>query len=127
MKKILFTLLICMSIFAKPSFAGTCNGGEEFKGVVNGHTYCRSQAQMTWWAAIAWCKKQGRELASMDQLCDWKNVAGDTSCPNMKVSGVEHWGYSSSPSGAEAAFFVNMLHGNYSIVNRSGRYNAVCY
>ena len=125
MKKILFTLLICMSIFAKPSFAGTCNGGEEVQGVVNGHTYCLSQAYMTWWAAIGWCKKQGRELASMDQLCDWKNVTGDTSCPNMKVANT--WGWSSNPSSSEGAFSVNMLYGNYNSAKRDTVYNAICY
>ena len=116
-----------MSIFAKPSFAGTCNGGVEFQGAVNGHTYCRSSTTMTWWATIGWCKKQGRELASMDQLCDWKNVTGDTSCPNMKVSGADYWGWSSNPNHSDGAFAVNMLRGNQGAAYRNNIYFAICY
>ena len=129
MKKIFGALLICLSlvVFVKPSVAGTCNGGVEFQGVENNHTYCRSSTGMTWWAAIAWCKKQGRELASMDQLCDWKNTAGDTSCPNMKIN-VDVHGWSSNPSSASAVFTAHLKSGTQHGATRDVNYfYAICY
>ena len=129
MKKFLLILLITISvgIFAKPSFAGTCEGGVEFDGTVNGHTYCRSSTGMTWWAAIAWCKKQGRELASMDQLCnDWGGATGADACPNMKV-GKDLNGWSANPSGSSNAFYVNLSSGNFTNSNRSIYGYAVCF
>lgn len=129
MKKFLFILLITISvgIFAKPSFAGTCEGGVEFDGAVNNHTYCRSSTGMTWWAAIAWCKKQGRELASMDQLCNWGGITGADACLNMKV-GTGLWGWSANPSGSSYAFTVNLSSGNFSHSNlRTGNDYALCF
>ena len=131
MKKILCALLICVSltIFAKPSVAGTCEGGSEFQGVLNGHTYCVSEAVMTWWAAFAWCKKQDRKLASMNQLCPgWAGATGDGVCPNMTGGDQYVVGWSSNPSGASAAFFVNLSIGHVSNVHyRSINYRAICY
>ena len=132
MKKILFILLITLSvgIFAKPSVAGTCNGGVEFEGAVNKHTYCRSSTSMTWWAAFAWCKKQGRELASMNQLCvDWAGATGNTACPNMVVLGKELWGWSANPSDSSYAFGVNLSSGNvFNFSARNyGNYYALCF
>lgn len=132
MKKILLILLITLSvgIFAKPSVAGTCNGGVEFEGAVNKHTYCHSSTGMTWWAAFAWCKKQGRELASMEQLCvDWAGATGNTACPNMVV-GKDIWGWSANPSGSSSAFSVNLSSGNFNYGNLSYRINgsyALCF
>ena len=132
MKKIFGTLLICLSlvVFVKPSMAGTCNGGVEFQGAVNGHTYCRSSTTMTWWAAIGWCKKQGRELASMDQLCDWDNSPDSNSCQNMKVD-KDCWGWSSNPSGSVGAYGVHLSLGHFQggfARNSNGCNNyAICY
>ena len=129
MKKIFGALLICLSlvVFVKPSMAGTCNGGVEFQGAENGHTYCRSSTGMTWWAAIAWCKKQGRELGSMDQLCDRKNGANDTSCPNMKIN-IDFQGWSSNPNDSAMVFTVHLKSGmqfeNYRNVTHL---SAICY
>ena len=129
MKKFLFILLITISvgIFAKPSFAGTCEGGVEFDGAVNGHTYCRSSTGMTWWATIAWCKKQGRELASMDQLCNWGGATGAAAFPNMKV-GKDLWGWSANPNGSSTAFSVNLSSGNFNGgYPRNDTFYAVCF
>ena len=128
MKKILFALLICFCIVAKSSYAGTCNGGVEFQGAVNGHTYCRSNSAMNWWTSFGWCKKQGRELASIDQLCDnWNGVSSDNVCPNMMVA-LDAWSWSSNPSGTYLAFSVNLSSGKLDMAHYriTGAY-AVCY
>ena len=85
MKKII--LIVCaFLIINTASQAGTCEGGQEFYGAENGHTYCRAKTGMTWWAAFAWCERQERHLASLQEAClDWQGASGDISCPNMKV------------------------------------------
>lgn len=130
MKKILLILLITLSvgIFAKPSIAGTCNGGVEFEGAVNEHTYCHSSTGMTWWAAFAWCKKQGRELASMEQLCpSWGGATGNGACPNVMIS-KSFIGWSANPSGSTNAFNVNLSFGGVSNTPRNyNNYYALCF
>ena len=131
MKKMVFVLLVCFCIviFVKPSVAGTCKGGKEFQGAVNGHTYCRSGSGMTWWAAFAWCKKQGRELASIDQLCDsWNGAIGSDICSNMKVDQSGYWGWSANPIGSSRAYYFNLTSGQYDTGNsRATKYYAICY
>ena len=129
MKKILCALLICVSltIFAKPSVAGTCTGGWEFQGVLNGHTYCVSEAMMTWWAAFVWCKKQDRKLASMKQLCPgWAGAAGNDICPNLNV-GKNLWIWASNPNGSSGAFNVYLISGGAGPTDRSSTHPAICY
>ena len=131
MKKILFALLICFCIITKFAYAGTCNGGVEFQGAVNGHTYCRSKATMNWWTAFGWCKKQGRELASIDQLCDnWNGVTSDNICPNMKLES-EMTVWSSNPNGSSCVFLVSLKSGNIDSrlthFTRRDKLPAVCY
>ena len=128
MKKILCVLMICLSlVMTKPLLAGTCEGGEEFQGAVNGHTYCRSNSTMTWWAAFEWCKKQGRKLASMNQLCiDWAGGSGNL-CPNMVVSTDNRYVWSSNPHINIQAVYVVLSSGYIGVNNRSGGAFAVCY
>ena len=89
MKKMILTLTLTTVLAttgAKAQQVRTCVGGTEFQGAVNGHYYCKGPA-MTWWAAFAWCQKQGRHLASLDEACaDWRNDTSDVHCPNMKVA-----------------------------------------
>ena len=112
----------------KPLLAGTCEGGEEFQGAINGHTYCRSSTTMSWWAAFGWCKKQGRKLASMNQLCiDWAGGSGNNLCPNMAVSTNSYTIWSSNPHINIQAIVVFLSSGTISVNNRSGGAFAVCY
>ena len=60
-------LLICLNITMAQAYT-SCNGGSE-----NGtHTLCRSNAQMTWWSAVLWCRSNGGTLASMATVCPTK-------------------------------------------------------
>ena len=128
MKKILYVLMICLSlVITKPLLAGTCEGGEEFQGVVNGHTYCRSNSTMTWWAAFGWCKKQGRKLASINQLCPDYSGDYDNACPNVNI-GVDSWAWSSNPTTSTGAKGVKLNVGTVNNINRNYIYSyAICY
>ena len=128
MKKLLLMIVIALMLGTTSVYA-KCEGGEEFQGAVNGHTYCRSSTGITWWAAFAWCEFQGRELATLEQLCpNWGGATG-AACPNMKV-GKDLWGWSANPSGSSSAFYVNLSSGLVN-ANGSGRhflnYRAVCF
>ena len=131
MKKILYVLMICLSlVIAKSSLAGTCEGGKEFPGTINGHNYCASNVGMTWWASFEWCKKQGRKLASMNQLCpDWSGATGANACPNMK-SGKDYWGWASNPAPTQSthSYYVNPALAHVGYYNRSIPVaSAICY
>ena len=132
MKKILCVLMICLSlVITKPLLAGTCEGGTEFQGVVNGHTYCRSKVTMSWWSAFSWCKKQGRKLASLQQLCiNWDGGTATGLCHNMKGEETSVM-WSSNPKDASSAFYVSSPSGNINHGNRLSCYGnyayAVCY
>ena len=107
MKKLLLMSVIALMLGATSAYA-KCEGGVEFQGAVNGHTYCRSSTVMTWWAAFAWCEFQGRELATMEQLCpEWGGGRGLNSCPNMSADlGIQVW--STNPSDSSSAFSVGL-------------------
>ena len=142
MKRIILTLILTTALVAtdaKAQQVRTCVGGTEFQGTENKHYYCRGPA-MTWWAAFAWCQKQNRHLASLDEACaDWRNDTSDIQCPNMKVStdingmnmasatmwtatpaGVQ-WAYQVI-SGSGSFYGVRDPHGKRSYSNR-----ALCY
>ena len=111
MKKLLLMSVITLMLGATSAYA-KCEGGEEFQGAINGHTYCISSTSMTWWAAFAWCEFQGRELVSMDQLCpNWGGASGRDICPNMKLDS-DKYGWSSDPDSSSNAFIVHLRVGD---------------
>ncbi len=95
----------------------TCDGGKCFTGAVDGHEFCRSSSTMTWWAAFAWCERQGRTLATVEQICG--DTRGGTSCENAinTQSSVTAW--TANPSGSNGAFLVSLSSG--AINHRYGR------
>ena len=130
MKKLLLMSVITLMLGATSAYA-KCEGGVEFQGAINGHTYCRSSTGMTWWAAFAWCEFQGRELATMEQMCpNWGGGATvNDVCPNMKEVGKDIWGWSANPNGSSYAFLVNLFWGGFSYYHYRDNYGcyAVCF
>ena len=136
-KTALYASVIALcACFATPAISDTtvectktCDGGKCFEGAVNGHEYCRSSTGMTWWAAFAWCEKQKRTLATMQQACvDWYGATGTTACPNMAGTQGDIWGWTANPSGSNNAFYVLLSSGG--VGNYYGRYNvnsALCF
>ena len=88
MKKTILAIL--MTMVATSAFAeAKCEGGIPFEGVIDGHEYCISTTTMTWWAAFAWCQRQGRHLPSLQEVCEgWHGASGQALCGNMIKSGV---------------------------------------
>ena len=142
MKKMILALMLttALATVAKAQQVRTCVGGTEFQGAINGHYYCRGPA-MTWWAAFAWCQKQGRHLASLDEACgDWRNNDTiDGKCLNMKVSKdisganmSSGWIWTATPYTHPAgAYLVNSGDGGvfattYGIYTRSYPFPALC-
>ena len=137
MKKLFLTLMmivsISLSLCATPAFA-KCEGGVEFTGVVNNHTYCRSKGPMSWWAAFAWCEFQGRKLMTLDEACvGFEGATGEAQCPNMKVghiiTSVEGF-WTANRNAEHFAYAVSPITSNTmtSYCNGYSSYNyAVCY
>lgn len=132
MKKILLTTIICalLGCTSMPAIAGKCEGGTEFQGTINGHTYCYSKAQMTWWAAVMWCKKQGRELATLDQACaSWNGSTGSSSCPNIKTTNLYTYLWTANPSSGDWIYVIHNSNGEIlgTNISRHFSYHALCY
>ena len=130
MKKILLTTIICalLGCTSMPAIAGKCEGGTEFQGTVNGHTYCRGHNTITWWAAVMWCKKQGRELATLDQACaNWSNTSGESSCPNMKLGGGQGGHWLMSPHSSHESYVLNLNAGSVAAHARNNHFFTLCY
>lgn len=108
----------------------TCDGGKCFKGAVNDHEYCRSSTSMTWWAAFAWCERQGRTLTTVQQACvDWYGATGTSACPNMANTQGDIWAWTANPSGSKYAFNVNLSSGSVGLTNfnRTNSNSALCF
>ena len=132
MKKLLLMSVIALILGATSAYA-KCEGGIEIKGVINGHTYCQSTTNMTWWAALSWCEFQGRELASMEQMCpSWGAAVGAGACPNMKIY-EDGWDYawSVNPYSESNSFYIHMSSGNVGghvfMRSAANSAHAVCY
>ena len=136
-KTALYASVIALcACFATPAISATtvectktCDGGKCFKGAVTGHEYCRSSTGMTWWAAFAWCKQQGRTLTTVQQACvDWDGATGTSACPNMANTQADIWVWTANPSGSDNAFSVSLTPGSIDNLGRNyHRYAALCY
>ena len=128
MKKTILAIL--MAIVATSAFAeGKCKGGDPFEGVNDGHEYCISKATMTWWAAFAWCQRQGRHLASLKEVCEgWHGATENADCGNLVKSGDPNkWCWTATPHGSTNAYRVNAGFGNINSYGRDPGNFALCY
>ena len=67
MKNILFLACIIGLMSISVAYA-KCDGGTEITNSV-GTIFCRSNVKMNWWSAYSWCKANGREMATIYDLC----------------------------------------------------------
>ena len=87
MKKMFLNLIVIASLCLETTIAfAKCEKGTEITGTINNHKYCKSNIATNWWTAFAWCKYQGRELATLEQACpNWQDAGGSTLfCNNLK-------------------------------------------
>ena len=127
MKKII--LLACVvGLFSFTSAYATCNGGTEVTNTV-GTTFCKSNVEMNWWSAAAWCKTNGLRLATMYEMCpSWDGNPGSEKCPELNGAS-EGYAWSATAYNDGAALGVTFSDGivdsfNY-FRNQEGR-SAFC-
>ena len=110
MTKKLFILTLIGLISATSSYAA-CNGGTEITNTA-GTTFCKSNVEMNWWSAAAWCKENGLHLATMYEMCPtWDGNTGDGKCPELNGKGSDRV-WSATARGSEYAFYVTLSNGN---------------
>ena len=116
MKKKLFLISLIGLICATSAYAA-CEGGTMVGG------FCKSNVQMNWWSAAAWCKANGLQLASMYEMCpSWdgqSGLSGMCSELNGKDSG---YAWSATACDSSNAFAVNLSSGRVESYYRTETY-----
>jgi hypothetical protein len=127
MKKSLMILSVLVLVMSTPALSATCANGAGTQVIgVDGEIYCRSNRDMNWWSAHAWCDAAKMTLVSLDR-CNGKNgdITGDTACPNFKGTGSGNCWTSSVPS-SSYAFYVELSYGTVVPTPRHEGRNALC-
>ena len=110
MTKKLFILTLIGLISATSAYA-KCEGGTEITNTA-GTTFCKSNVDLNWWSAAAWCKENGLQLATMYEMCpSWDGNAGSGKCPELNGKGSDLRVWSATASGRENAFLVHLSDG----------------
>ncbi len=113
MKKNLMILSVLVLVMSTPALSATCANGAGTQVIgVDGETYCRSNVNMNWWSAYAWCDAANMTLVSLDR-CNGKNgnITGEVACPNFKGTGGSVTCWTSSVPNSSFAFNVNLSSG----------------
>jgi hypothetical protein len=128
MKKNLMILSVLVLVMSTPALSATCANGAGTQVIgVDGETYCRSNVNMNWWSAHAWCDAANMTLVSLDR-CNGKNgdITGEVACPNFKRNDYVTCWTSSVPSSSKA-FNLTFSSGDVSSYLRNGiSFNALC-
>ena len=113
-KKILLACLV--TVISTPSaysYTGACNGGTIIENTA-GTTFCRSNVQMNWWSAQAWCQVNGSRLATIYEMCpSWDGNTGSDKCPELKGpdGSDSKYRWSSTVNGNDKAFVLYPSNG----------------
>ena len=123
MTKKLFILTLIGLISATSSYA-KCDGGTEVS--ISSGTFCMSSTDMNWWSAEAWCKANGRKMATMyDIAVDWDGNTGSDKAPEIPVPSHPWSVWTATASGSEAAFYIGN-DGSVNTRNRASDYYHPC-
>ena len=85
MSRKLFLMCLISALSITSAYA-KCDGGEEVTNTA-GTTFCKSNVKMNWWSAAAWCKANGRRLATMYEICPSWNGNINVVCSELKGQG----------------------------------------
>lgn len=70
-------LMMSSVVFAEDTVETCANGaGVVITGAVTGYKYCKSNQQMNWWNAYAWCDAIGKRLFDLNDC----GCSGTTNC-----------------------------------------------
>ena len=124
MKKILFASLI--GVISITSAYAKCDGGTEVTNTA-GTTFCKSNRDINWWSAAAWCKENGLHLATMYEMCpNWNGNTGSGKCPELKGIAAASFVWSATASGSNNAFGVHIMEGSVTTYERTTPLYAFC-
>ena len=106
-KKIFLACLIgILSLSSAYSYTGECKGGTIVAG------FCKSNVQMNWWSAQAWCQANGSQLPTMYEMCpSWDGNGGAGKCPELNKGLASQHVWSATAQDSIYAFTVDLLDG----------------
>ena len=114
-KKIFLACLVAlMSTTPVYSYTGECKGGTIITANDGKTTFCRSNVQMNWWSAQAWCQVNGSRLATIYEMCpSWDGNTGSDKCPELKGpdGSDSKYRWSSTVNGNDKAFVLYPSNG----------------
>ena len=114
MKKII-VFLMCVFALSAMAAEPTCEDhGGSIITAKDGTKFCKSDKNMNWWTAFAWCESQNRKLAEFATMCPGIPQSLDNregACPNLQGLGDNIWLWSSLAYRSGQAFFVNFSSG----------------
>ena len=126
MKKII-VFLMCVFALSAMAAEPTCEDhGGSIITAKDGTKFCKSDKNMNWWTAFAWCESQNRKLAAdLSKMCPNvapypRNETGD--CPNLQGLAESGWLWSSLAYDSGRAIFVNLSSGAMYNGNRYDNY-----
>ncbi len=110
--------------------ASEIDGCDEQKCPSPPATFCRSNATMNYWSALAWCESIGGELASSADMCPNTNTSGPCYALKGTQSRTYPWWWTATISGTTKALVVVPGTGEIGPANRTtvnvNQYAAVC-
>jgi len=120
-KKLFFICLI--GLLSINSAYAACDGGTEI--TIKSGTFCKSNVIMNWWSAAAWCKANGRKLATIYEICpSWDGSTGYYKCSEIEGTD-DRPVWTATVSGMDYAFHLNPSYGG--VNNDMGRDNTEYY
>ena len=139
MKQLILLIAILLTstvVLAEDTTTEICaNGaGIVITGAVSGHKYCLSKTNvnMSWWNAWAWCDGQGRRLFHLND-CEYEVTNATTTCPELKsVLPINYTVWTASPKDTTKSYCLYSTGASIQSgerANISNGYNelALCY
>ena len=118
-KKLLLACLV--GLISITSAYAKCDGGTEI--TASSGTFCKSNVTMNWWSAAAWCKANGRTLATIYEMCPtWDGNTSHGDCLELKGSADDYSVWSATALDKIYAVAVHLSSGTVLGYDRSTAY-----
>jgi len=119
-KKFLIGILVLSAVFGAQAME--CADGVVLRAN-NGVEYCKSNTQLPWKGAFAWCTAQKMKLVSWEKLCPG-SVFGKN-CANLRGTG-ENSVWTATSSAENTALRINLACGCTNNNSHTKKYYAIC-
>ncbi len=105
MKKILMATIAALMMAGTANAA--CKGGTEYTHPIDDHTYCVSNFGLNWWSAQSWCEANGRNLATIYEICPrWDGKDSWGLCNDVVHIDTNYYYWTSTAKGTKNAYYV---------------------